>query len=424
MAVLGLVINVLTVIVAGNAGVMFRGKLRTRYQEIIVLACGLVMGVAGLAGGLRSLFSLSDGKLEIAGSVLIVVSLIIGGMLGSSLNPEEWLDRLGRFFRRLTAPSESAAAKRKPVKANAVPAPEAVENGESADGGKKPRRRLEEMPVYNLPSARSGHRFVDGFVIATLFLCLNPFTLTAAQQAGLTGSPTLYYYVSVLDFIVIAALATVYGAGVSFAAAPLLAAEGVTMLLYKLQNLYQTSNFGHSTGRRSGAAESGQRTAGRVLGHHLPDHTGAVLRDRRRYPDCAGSESGVRQKIPGRQSRTRHADSSSVLRGNTACPAGCLSGTPESAEAVRNHTVAPRQTKSRSLPTAESPCFFRAPEERCQPAPLIPELAPRLPVRQITLHLAPEVGGMIAVQEMAQLMHHDVLDERMRPLAQPRIETE
>ena len=38
MAVLGLVINVLTVIVAGNAGVMFRGKLRTRYQEIIVLA--------------------------------------------------------------------------------------------------------------------------------------------------------------------------------------------------------------------------------------------------------------------------------------------------------------------------------------------------------------------------------------------------
>ena len=175
---------------------------------------------------------------------------------------------------------------------------------------------------------------------------------------------------------------------------------------------------------RSGAAESGQRTAGRVLGHHLPDHTGAVLRDRRRYPDCAGSESGVRQKIPGRQSRTRHADSGSVLRGNTACPAGCLSGTPESAEAVRNHTVAPRQTKSRSLPTAESPCFFRAPEERCQPAPLIPELAPRLPVRQITLHLAPEVGGMIAVQEMAQLMHHDVLDERMRPLAQPRIETE
>ena len=232
MAVLGLVINVLTVIVAGNAGVMFRGKLRTRYQEIIVLACGLIMGVAGLAGGLRSLFSLSDGKLEIAGSVLIVVSLIIGGMLGSSLNPEEGLDRLG---------------KRKPVKANAVPAPEAVENAESADGGKKPRRRLEEMPVYNLPSARSGHRFVDGFVIATLFLCLNPFTLTAAQQAGLTGSPTLYYYVSVLDFIVIAALATVYGAGVSFAAAPLLATEGVTMLLYKLQNLYQTSNFGHST---------------------------------------------------------------------------------------------------------------------------------------------------------------------------------
>ncbi len=264
MAVLGMVINVLTVIVAGNAGAMFRGKLRTRYQEIVVLTCGLVMVVAGLAGGLRSLFALSDGQVEISGSVLILVSLLIGGMLGASLEPGAALDRLGRFFRRMSTPSGQPArpAKRKPAKADAAPAPEGAEGAEGADAGdgKKTRRRLEELPVYNLPSARSGHRFVDGFVIATLFLCLNPYTLNAAQEAGLTGSPILYYYVSVFDFAVIAALASVYGAGVSFAAAPLAVTEGVTMLLYRLQNRYQTSDFGHS-----GAADPARQKAVNAL---------------------------------------------------------------------------------------------------------------------------------------------------------------
>ena len=248
MAVLGMIINVLAVYVAGSAGALFRGKLRTRYQEIIVLTCGAVMTAAGLAGGLRHLFSLSDGVLnETSGSVLIPVALLIGGLIGSSADTEAALDRLGRFFRRLSARSEKDG-KGKAAKAKAKPKPQknAEPAADGAEGENAGKRRLEDLPVYNLPSARSGHRFTDGFVIATLFLCLNPFTLAAAQEAGLSGSPTLLYYVSVFDFFIIAALATVYGAGVSYAAVPLLATEGVTVLLYRLQNKFQSSDFMHS----------------------------------------------------------------------------------------------------------------------------------------------------------------------------------
>ena len=257
MSVLGMAINVLAVIVAGNAGALFRGKLRTRYQEIVLLACGLILGVAGLWGAMRSLFIFSDKKLEIEGSLLVLVSLLIGTLLGSSFDVEGLLDRLGGAFRRAgqavagasDAKSKTDVKARADARARVTAGVGTTETGDGtaapeAEAEEKQRRRLEDLPVYNLPSARSGHRFVDGFVIATLLLCLNPFTLEAAQQAGLTGSPTMFYYVSILDFCLVAALATVYGVGVSYAAVPLLVVEGVTMLLCRLKNSYMEGGFG------------------------------------------------------------------------------------------------------------------------------------------------------------------------------------
>lgn len=257
MSVLGMAIHILAVIVAGNAGAIFRGKLRTRYQEIVLLACGLVLGVTGLWGAMRSLFIFSDKKLEIEGSLLVLVSLLIGTLLGSSFDVESLLDRLGRAFRRAgrAAAGASDAKSKTNAKAKAdaklretagTGATETIGGTAALETGVdiEPRLRLEDLPVYNLPSARSGHRFVDGFVIATILLCFSPFTLEAAQQAGLTGSPTMFYYVSILDFVLVAALATVYGIGVSYAAVPLLAVEGLTMLLCRLKNSYMAGGFG------------------------------------------------------------------------------------------------------------------------------------------------------------------------------------
>lgn len=221
MSILGLVIHILAVVVAANAATMFRGKLHTRYQEIILVVCGLVVGVVGLWGALDELFVFADQTIEMSGSMLVVVSLGVGLLLGTSFDMEKILDNFAQRIRDRRPAEASGKQKEK----TARPAPT----------GASGKRSLSELPVYNLPSARSGHRYADGFAIATVLLCANPYSIRAAARAGAGGSLTLLYYVAIFDFVVIAALALVYGSGTALAAIPMGVETGLIMLFGKWQ---------------------------------------------------------------------------------------------------------------------------------------------------------------------------------------------
>lgn len=222
MSILALVIHILAVVVAANAAAMFRGKLHTRYQEIVLLVCGLVVGVVGLWGALDALFLFEDNAIEISGSILIVVSLGIGLLLGTSFDMEKILDDLAQRIRD-----------RRPAEASGKEKEKTARPASPHTSGK---RSLSELPVYNLPSARSGHRYADGFAIATVLLCADPYSILAAARAGTGGSLTLLYYVAIFDFVVIAALALVYGSGTALAAIPMGIETGLIMLFGKWQS--------------------------------------------------------------------------------------------------------------------------------------------------------------------------------------------
>lgn len=207
--VLGWIVDLLAVAVAAGIGAGLRGRIRTRYQEIIVISCGLVAGVIGLWGACRSLllFTAESDGIEIAGSVLILVSLLAGTGLGHVFEMEQLMDKLaGRFVRLRPEP------------------------------GKGIHGRLTKLPVYNLPSERSGHRFADGFTIAALLLCVDPFMLSASARAGATGTVSALFYMAIVNFVVAGALAFVYGWGVAFASVPFGIVQGVMMGMGKLQS--------------------------------------------------------------------------------------------------------------------------------------------------------------------------------------------
>lgn len=237
--VLGWIINLLAVAVAASVGAELRGRIRTRYQEIVVLSCGLVTGVIGLWGACHSLllFTATDKKgIEIAGSILIVVALVAGTGLGHVLEMEQLMDKLAGCFSRFSpGKSKQAVAAGSTGRAGKGASSYAPRSATSA-GGKGTRRRFRELPVYNLPSARSGHRFADGFAIATLLLCVNPFMLSAAARAGATGAMSALYYMAIVNFVLSGALAFVYGWGVAFAAVPFGLVQGVMMGMGKLQS--------------------------------------------------------------------------------------------------------------------------------------------------------------------------------------------
>ena len=236
MKALGVIINVLAVIVAGGVGSIFRGKLKTRYQEIIVRGVGLLAMVLAIFGVVQSWFIFQDKQIELSDSILVILALLIGTVLGEALDMEDILNRLGRLFKKFAGEELTDGKKnnRKPTNHHAPVATIGGKTGTqkkaNANRTAKKRVRLSELPVYNLPSERSGHRFVDGFVIASLFVSMSSLVLHGAVQS-VGGSPELLYYKSAIDFVAVLALASVYGTGVCFAAAPLALCEGGATIL-------------------------------------------------------------------------------------------------------------------------------------------------------------------------------------------------
>lgn len=239
MEALGVIINVLAVIVAGGVGSIFRGKLKTRYQEIIVRGVGLLAMVLAIFGVVQSWFIFQDKQIELSDSILVILALLIGTVLGEALDMEDLLNRLGRLFKKFAGEELTDGKKKsqKPTKTHVPATPAAggktgtqAQKKTNANRTAKKRVRLSELPVYNLPSERSGHRFVDGFVIASLFVSMSSLVLHGAVQS-VGGSPELLYYKSAIDFVAMLALASVYGTGVCFAAAPLALCEGGATIL-------------------------------------------------------------------------------------------------------------------------------------------------------------------------------------------------
>lgn len=229
MSILGLAIHILAVIVAANAASLFRGRLHTRYQEIILITCGIIAGCVGLWGVMNSLFVSDKTVTELGGSILILVSLVIGCLLGGSFGVEGILDSLGNHFKSKRDAARAADQKQREKDARHAKGTRSA--GTSASGSTALHGKLSALPVYNYPSLRSGHRYVDGFAMATVLLCANPVTILASVRAGESGSMTMLYVVSLMDFLLIAALASVFGEGTAYAAIPLGIQSGFITLM-------------------------------------------------------------------------------------------------------------------------------------------------------------------------------------------------
>ena len=115
MKALGVIINVLAVIVAGGVGSIFRGKLKTRYQEIIVRGVGLLAMILAIFGVIQSWFIFKDKQIELSDSILVILALLIGSVLGEALDMEDILNRLGRLFKKFAGEELTDGKKKSPV---------------------------------------------------------------------------------------------------------------------------------------------------------------------------------------------------------------------------------------------------------------------------------------------------------------------
>jgi uncharacterized protein len=162
----GTLINLATVAVGGLIGLAVGERLPERMRETIMQGLGLVTVAVGVVG-FEPLFDEDAGLKRF---VIVIGSVIAGGVLGEALRLEERLVAAGERLRQRVG----------------------------AKGG-----------------TTHGHsRFVEGFVIASTVFCVGPLTVLGSVEDGLGLSIRLLTIKSALDGFAAIGFASVYGAGV------------------------------------------------------------------------------------------------------------------------------------------------------------------------------------------------------------------
>lgn len=167
---IGTLVNTGTVIAGSLVGLAIGDRLPEKIKSSVLTALGLItmwIGVTMVIRGTRPL--------------LIVSSLICGGVIGELLALERRLERVGDWLKARSG---------------------------SQSGG-----------------------FVRGFVSASLLFCVGPMTIVGSIQDGTTGDATLLLTKSVMDGFAAIALAATTGIGVLFSALTVLGIQGGLTLL-------------------------------------------------------------------------------------------------------------------------------------------------------------------------------------------------
>ena len=94
---LGTIINALAIVIGGVLGILFKRFLKERYQDTIIKATGFSVVFLGAAGTLSKILTVRpDGTLSTGGSMVMILSLALGALLG------ELIDRFGEWLKHKT----------------------------------------------------------------------------------------------------------------------------------------------------------------------------------------------------------------------------------------------------------------------------------------------------------------------------------
>jgi len=179
----GVIANVVAVIIGCAIGLTFGRFITERFRKIAFYALGLSTFGIGASMVISGLI-----KADAVGSkfavLVLVVSLVAGGLLGEAIGVEAALERFGHWLRSVVM----------------------------------------RIPAFRA-SGEGEHQMVEGFVVASLLFCVGSMTVLGSLQDGM-GSPNLLYLKALLDGVASMALASALGIGVGFSVIPIIIVQG------------------------------------------------------------------------------------------------------------------------------------------------------------------------------------------------------
>lgn len=99
---LGTLYNALGVVFGGLLGLLIGQRLSEDFHETLLKVTGVAVFVLGIAGTLEKMLVVHGSHVESHGSMMLILSLVIGTVIGELLKIEEGFERLGNWLKEKT----------------------------------------------------------------------------------------------------------------------------------------------------------------------------------------------------------------------------------------------------------------------------------------------------------------------------------
>ncbi len=179
---LGTIINVAGIVLGGIIGLLCGKLITPRIQNTLLKAIGVCVVFLGISGTLQEMFTIQDGRLSGGGTMMMILSLAIGALIGELINLDRRMEQFGKWLKEKTG------------------------NGKD-------------------------RMFVDGFVTASLTVCIGAMAVVGSIQDGLSKDYSTLLTKGILDLIIICAMTASLGKGCIFSAIPVAVFQGLLTLL-------------------------------------------------------------------------------------------------------------------------------------------------------------------------------------------------
>lgn len=177
---LGTVVNVLAIVAGSLLGIVLGKGLPENIRATVMQAIGL--GVL-LIGGQMALATQNI--------TIVIISLVVGGILGELIRLQQGLDNLGLYLEAKFSKEEN-------------------------------------------------NTFAKAFVTASLVFCVGAMAIMGALESGLTGQHQTLYAKAILDGVSAIMFSSTLGIGVAFAALPVFIYQGLITLLASWIQVFMT----------------------------------------------------------------------------------------------------------------------------------------------------------------------------------------
>ncbi|BEU86600.1 DUF554 domain-containing protein [Selenomonas sp. TAMA-11512] len=178
----GIIANVGAIVLGGILGLGFGRFISERFQETLMRACALAVIFLGMGGALREMLRIGQyGQLTFVGANMLLTALIGGALIGELINIEDRMASFGAWLKRVS--------------------------GSTGDT-----------------------HFIDGFVTASLTVCVGAMAVIGSINDRLLGDPSVLFAKSVLDAVVIMLFTAALGKGCIFSAVSVGLFQGAVFL--------------------------------------------------------------------------------------------------------------------------------------------------------------------------------------------------